>query len=582
LLAELGTALFISGCGGADGTATDTVSALQAPSSASTTVGIAGSASSSSAGASDPAAPPSANVVGTGSAPSCTEAALEAALLAGGTVTFNCGGAATIAITSPKAVSNTVTVDGGTVITLSGNLQSRLFDVAASGVLTLQNITLDQAFGAADGAAIANHGTLTLSQVTISGAIAGGGADGRGGAIYTDGPRAEIDGCTFVHDTAGSGGAIFLDTAAAVVNVSNSSFIDNSAQSSTAGYGGAIQVNPYAHLSVFDTVFFGNRADKGGAIFVSPNGVVDITGSPFTPGSQPTMQFNANSAIEAGGAIYNQGPDLAIANTLLSGNSTNQEIELDGFGGAIANAGSMSLLGSIVSGNQARFGGGVWAGTDGTSGSNSTSVDSTAFNLNSTTRTGAGLYTDSPTASVYINNSTFDSNSAGNGGGGVGRYDSDLHIATSSFTNNTAAYGGGLYIVKLPGTPYEPTVPVQSVTVSGNSASFGGGVYNSAAVIEMSSMTVTNNTTGVFTDFDGDSRFRSTTLRNPGYVDCATGPNGGLYSDDGHNSDSDGSCGFVTRHCPPPTCPPSCIPRCIREGNPVRFCVALCKAECAC
>src|SRR5437762_13510753 len=41
-------------------------------------------------------------VVGTGTSASCTEAALDACLAGGGSVTFNCGGAATITVTGGK------------------------------------------------------------------------------------------------------------------------------------------------------------------------------------------------------------------------------------------------------------------------------------------------------------------------------------------------------------------------------------------------------------------------------------------------------------------------------------------------
>jgi hypothetical protein len=44
-------------------------------------------------------------VVGTGTADSCTEAALDAALATGGNITFNCGGAATITVTSTETIS---------------------------------------------------------------------------------------------------------------------------------------------------------------------------------------------------------------------------------------------------------------------------------------------------------------------------------------------------------------------------------------------------------------------------------------------------------------------------------------------
>src|SRR5438034_11755864 len=63
-------------------------------------------------------------VVGTGTSASCSEAALNACLPGGGsfdgTVTFACGGAATITVTSTKTISANTTIDGGSVITISG------------------------------------------------------------------------------------------------------------------------------------------------------------------------------------------------------------------------------------------------------------------------------------------------------------------------------------------------------------------------------------------------------------------------------------------------------------------------------
>ena len=51
-------------------------------------------------------------VVGTGTAGSCTEETLDTALAGGGSVTFNCGGAATITVTSTKTISADTTIDG--------------------------------------------------------------------------------------------------------------------------------------------------------------------------------------------------------------------------------------------------------------------------------------------------------------------------------------------------------------------------------------------------------------------------------------------------------------------------------------
>src|SRR5690242_3256865 len=82
-------------------------------------------------------------VVGTGTSPSCTEAALNTCLPGGGsfdgTVTFNCGGAATIAVSSTKTISASTTIDGGGMITISGGMMVGVFTVNSSIAFTLDN-----------------------------------------------------------------------------------------------------------------------------------------------------------------------------------------------------------------------------------------------------------------------------------------------------------------------------------------------------------------------------------------------------------------------------------------------------------
>ena len=90
-------------------------------------------------------------VVGNGSPASCTEAALDAALDGGGTVTFHCGGPVVIPVTAVKTLTTTTTVDGtGQQITLDGGGTTRLFETTyqfASFTITLRNLTLRNARG---------------------------------------------------------------------------------------------------------------------------------------------------------------------------------------------------------------------------------------------------------------------------------------------------------------------------------------------------------------------------------------------------------------------------------------------------
>ena len=85
-------------------------------------------------------------VVGTGTGASCTESALNACLPGGGsfdgTVTFNCGGAATITVTSTKTISADTTIDGGSLITISGGNSVGVFSVNTGVKFTVQNLTI--------------------------------------------------------------------------------------------------------------------------------------------------------------------------------------------------------------------------------------------------------------------------------------------------------------------------------------------------------------------------------------------------------------------------------------------------------
>src|SRR5205823_7547508 len=128
-------------------------------------------------------------VVGTGGSASCTESALEQCLPGGGsfdgTVTFACGGSATITVASTKTISADTTIDGGSVITISGGNTVGVFSVTVGITFTVQNLTIANGNSGASGGAIFNSGgTLDVTNSTFSGNSAGsGGVSGNGGAI---------------------------------------------------------------------------------------------------------------------------------------------------------------------------------------------------------------------------------------------------------------------------------------------------------------------------------------------------------------------------------------------------------------
>jgi predicted outer membrane repeat protein len=482
-------------------------------------------------------------VVGGGTAASCTEAAFTTAVAAGGTVTFACGpNATTIVLTSPKTVTRNTTIKGASKITLSGNLQTRLLDVASGATLNMDHIVLEKAFSAAsDGAAISSHGRLVLSNATIRDTVTGAGSGGA--AIYADGPSTRITGCLFENNTGGTAGAILLGGGGGPAQIERSTLRNNFAAGGN-GKGGAIFVSGFDTLTVKDSTFFGNRARFGGAIYVATDAAVNLLGSPVAPPLPSAMQLNANSAVEDGGAIYNDIGILTIDNAGLSANVTPQDTLLAGFGGAIFSTGTLRLSRSTLFRNEGRFGGAIYIGMAARTVAAAT-IDRTRIKLNASGNLGGGLYTSGQAdfgGSILITNSAIEFNTAKGAGGGLARFDIPLRAESSSFTGNSAqGVGGGLFLGRLPNGPFQPYIRLQSVTIAGNTAPTGGGLYNSAAGVELYSVTLTDNSAaGVYTDSSGNTRFRDAIVQNPGGPNCITVA--GSTSDDGANFASDLSC----------------------------------------
>ena len=283
-----------------------------------------------------------AGVVGTGTAASCTDAALDAALAGGGLVTFDCGpDPVTIDIstgTGTKMIAADTTVDGGGLITLSGGTSAQIFVVPPELHLTLSNVTLanGKAVGlggteGGEGGAIFNAGMLTLTNSTVmSNSTSGGGA---GGGIFNAGSLS-VTNSTFDGNSAGGGGGIHNEGS---LTVTSSTFAGNSGDD-----GGGI-IN-FGGLTVTNSTFNGNTSEFGGGIFLS--------------GSQSQFTYSSSDIVSLGG-----GRTLSVTNSTFTGNS----------GGAIAaNSASAPVLlrNTILANNSSpdgncRLSPGYWLITDG-------------------------------------------------------------------------------------------------------------------------------------------------------------------------------------------------------------------------
>jgi hypothetical protein len=248
-----------------------------------------------------------AGAVGDGTSASCTDAALNAALAGGGLVTFNCGGPATIDVssgTATKTIAADTTIDGAGLITISGGNRVGVFSVNPGVSFTVENLTVadghvaDQFPGARAGGGIDNAGVFTVINSIFTGNRAG-----IGGAISSGpGSLTTVANSTFIgNDGSVDGGGI---SNAGTLTISDSTFTGNS-----AGIGGAISTGR-GSLTVTNCTFAGNIAYvNGGGIssgIIRGDSVLIITNSTFT-----------GNGAGIGAAIASIPPGL-IVNTILA------------------------------------------------------------------------------------------------------------------------------------------------------------------------------------------------------------------------------------------------------------------------
>ncbi len=244
----------------------------------------------------------------------------------------------------------------------------------------------------------------------------------QGGALHiTDNAVLDIFDGFFTGNSAGSGGALSLFSSG-LAQVITSSFDDN-----VADEAGAIFHGP-GFLNIQTSTFSNNQADSSGALLIQ--GEIEIFGSTFS---------NNSATTSIAGAIRNEGGDLTMTSSTLTGNSAATA------GGALHLEGGTADLTDVTIGgtdaadaNTAELGAGVYAQQ---AGGTFTDIDLLG---NVASLDGGGLFADESTLNV---NGLIEGNFAARDGGGVVVLREgpvvfgDLHI-----TNNTAdGNGGGVY-----------------------------------------------------------------------------------------------------------------------------------------
>jgi parallel beta-helix repeat protein len=386
---------------------------------------------------------------------SCTYDDLIAAMAGGGLVTFNCGAApVTIILTAPPGgvtPGPNTTIDGGGLITLSGNDAQRLFNNLAGSTFTLTNITLTNGFSNGPGGGIFNAGTLVLDTVIISNSEALKTIYG-GGAVYNSGIFTAHN-STFSNNASAGGGAIYNDLGAKATIDNTSQIVGNTV---TGLYGGGITNRGTMTMT---NVLVDSNLVTGVSGFFGGGGIY----------SDGTLTV-ANSTISSnharyGGGIFNDGSPGKL--TLINVNVSNNTALSNGGGVLESSSGDVSISMTTISSNSALRGAGLSIN------GNRTGViltDSTLKN-NTAELAGGGMQIDNNGA-ITLRNNTISGNSA-RIGAGIWNDSSMIYMENDTISGNSAGYlGGGIYIYPGAGAT------LKNVTISGNSATTGGGIYS--------------------------------------------------------------------------------------------------------
>ena len=402
-----------------------------------------------------------AGVVGDGTPASCTEAALHAAMSAGGSVIFNCGALPVdIALSAQMNIAVDTQIDGGGLITLHGH-GSRHFLVPAGVALTLRNLTLSDGFANGDGGSIFNQGTLIIDTVTLQNNTTTDNFSG--GAIVNYGDLT-IANSTLQNNTGGNGGAVYRAGSAPRTHIVNSVLRQNHTTNAT-GWGGALLTWDGAIVVIEDSQLIGNTAIEGGAIYNTGNSDITLVrsvlsentaskwGSAIVNNQHLLIQNSTiagNTGTYQGGGIVNQGGSVEIGSSTIAGNLVT---DTDGMGGNIANwylflgansnrYGSLTLSDSTVAAGTRQYaGGGIFT-------YGPVTVERSALISNTTAGRGGAIYMEtSGNGPVTIENSTLADNHADNHGGALYKASGALSLAFSTLaSNSTQQEGSNLYM----------------------------------------------------------------------------------------------------------------------------------------
>jgi CSLREA domain-containing protein len=254
-----------------------------------------------------------------------------------------------IAITGPGAAQ--LIVKGG-----SSGQGFRVFNVTATGTVTLSGITISQAVlqtAGLHGAGVqnVNAGTLNIVDCVLNNLL----SVSNGGGIYNDTGIVNISGTTFHEtNTHNNGGGVYNQSG--TVNITNCYFVSNNALGSngTVAMGAAI-ANSTGKVNVTNSLVNACFGDKGSVVNFFSGGVISLANCTLT----------ANVAQAGGGAITATDGTVNLSNCTIVGNSISNAPNGGAGGISVSVPGVVNVKSTLIAKNTAT-GFNVWPEVSGT------------------------------------------------------------------------------------------------------------------------------------------------------------------------------------------------------------------------
>lgn len=474
-----------------------------------------------------------------------------------GAVTANLGAEQSLTITGSTFANNTVALtgtgssggSGGAAVSIKGqgeNSQLTILDSTFSG--NRYDDTKDAVNGAYGGAIGVQNASVTLDNVTLTGNSADSGKQVQGGGYYQsvgslDATQLKVTQNTVTTSSNLMGAGLVLWGTSG--SISDSEFTGNAATADGYALGGGLYLRGSRwggesdlQFNIADTTFSGNSLisksndAQGGGLYVkgdegnsNNDGSGDKNGKVNVNLTDVTFDSNTVNGATAsqGGALYVLGVDtsgtsapanaaVTVTNSTFTGNKAEGA---NGWGGAIYNAGTLTVNGGEFTGNEAGKYGGAIAGD--VEGQGSLNITNATFTGNTSGAGGAiALWSDGiKDAAEHAITARFEGNTAERKGGAIvflANHSGDKTVNASisgEFLNNSAGESGGAIHSE------RATLTITDTTFTGNHATQqGGAIYNAAD----SSITFKGNNT--FTD---NTAAEGNDIYNAGSITVADG-----------------------------------------------------------